>query len=220
MAIRDEYGVSRHTVREALRSLRDAGAVSSARGRAPRVLPPTRIEHPLGGVYSLFSSVERAGLEQLSVVRVLDIRADAVIAARLGLDGAAPLLHMERLRLAEGEPLPLDRVWLRASIAAPLLQADFTRTGVYEELASRCDVRLTDGRETLRAVLPTLAERHTLSLDGDTAVFVIDRLGCLDGVPVEWRRTLVRGDRFSVSTQLSAPDVYYPGPAAEVHHGR
>ena len=206
MALRDEYGVSRHTVREALRRLREAGAVSAARGRAPRVLPPPQIEQPLGVLYSLFSSVEQAGLEQLSVVRVLDIRADGVIAARLGLDGATPLLHLERLRLAEGQPLALDRVWLRASIARPLLQADFTRTGVYDELAQRCGVRLTGGQEQLRAVIPTAAERRTLALDGDTAVFVIDRLGCAEDVPVEWRRTLVRGDRFSVSTSLSGRD--------------
>lgn len=230
LALRDEYGVSRHTVREALRRLREAGTVSAARGRAPRVLPPTQIEQPLGVLYSLFSSVEQAGLEQLSVVRVLDIRADGVIADRLGLDGAAPLLHLERLRLAEGEPLALDRVWLRASIARPLLQADFTRTGVYEELTRRCGVRLTGGREHLRAVIPTAAERRTLGLDGDTAVFVIDRLGCADGVPVEWRRTLVRGDRFSVSTPLSGGDDYRADPspypstthnaASEVQHGR
>ncbi len=203
MTLRDEYDVSRHTVREALRRLREAGTVSAARGRAPRVLPPTRIEQPLGALYSLFSSAEQAGLEQLSVVRVLDIRADGVIAARLGLDGAVPLLHLERLRLAEGQPLALDRVWLRASIARPLLQADFTRTGFYDELARRCGVRLTGGQEQLRAVIPTAAERRTLALDGDTAVFVIDRLGCAEGVPLEWRRTLVRGDRFSVSTTLS-----------------
>lgn len=206
MALRDEYGVSRHTVREALRRLREAGTVSAARGRAPRVLPPPQIEQPLGILYSLFSAVEQTGREQFSVVRVLDIRADGVIAERLGLDGATPLLHLERLRLVEGQPLALDRVWLRASIARPLLQADFTRTGLYDELARRCGVRLSGGQEQLRAVIPTAAERRILALDGDTAVFVIDRLGCAGGVPVEWRRTLVRGDRFSASSALSGGD--------------
>lgn len=208
LALGDEYGVSRHTVREALRRLREAGTVSAARGRAPRVLPATEIDQALGLPYSLFASVEQAGLEQLSVVRVLDIRQDEVVADRLGLDNAEPLLYLERLRLADGEPLALDRVWLRASIASPLLQADFTRTAVYDELAHRCGVVLSGGQEKLRAAIPTVTERHTLALDVDTAVFVIDRLGCADGVPIEWRHTLVRADRFSVSTSLSRSDGY------------
>ncbi len=208
IAIRDEYGVSRHTVREAVRRLRDAGTVTAARGRTPRVTPPTEIEQPLGALYSLFAATEAAGLAQLSIVRVLDIRADGVVAARLGLDGSTPLVYLERLRLAGEQPLALDRVWLPAAIAAPLLSADFTRTALYDQLAERCGVRLTGGVERLRAVIPTPAERELLSIDDATAAFGIDRLGHREGIPVEWRHTLVRGDRFSVTAEYSSRDGY------------
>lgn len=207
-ALREQYGVSRYTVREALRRLRDAGTVTAARGRAPKVATATEIEQPIGALYSLFASVEAAGLEQLSVVRILDVRADGVVADRLGLDGSEPLVHLERLRLAGGDPLAVDRVWLPARIARPLLRADFTRTALYDELAQRCALRLTGGHETLRAVVPTRAERTLLGIDEQTAAFAIDRLGRADGVPVEWRRTLVRGDRFSVTAQFSGRGGY------------
>lgn len=207
-ALREEYGVSRHTVREALRRLREAGTVTAARGRLPQVAADTEIEQPIGALYSLFASVESAALEQLSVVRVLDIRADGVVANRLGLDGSEPLLHLERLRLAGGDPLAVDRVWLPARIARPLLRADFTRTALYDELASRCSVRLTGGHETLRAVVPTAAERRLLGIDEHTAAFAINRLGRAEGTAVEWRQTLVRGDRFSVTAQFSGRGGY------------
>lgn len=208
LALRDEYGVSRQTVREALRRLRQAGAVTAARGRSPRVAAPVEIEQPLGALYSLFTAVEAAGLPQVSVVRVLDLRADGVVAQHLGLEGSTPLLHLERLRLAGGEPLAIDRVWLPAGIAAPLLDADFTRTGLYEELASRCGVRLTGGREVLRAVVPTANERELLDIDERTAAFGVDRLGRADGAAVEWRHTLVRGDRFGVTAEFSGRHGY------------
>ena len=208
LALRDEYGVSRHTVREALRRLREAGTVSAARGRTPRVLPATEIQQPLGALYSLFAAAEAVGLPQVSVVLVLDVRADGVVAGRLGLDGAAPLVHLERLRLAGDEPLALDRVWLPARLAAPLLAADFTRTGLYAELARRCGVRPTGGQERLAAVVPSAADRGLLGIDERTAAFGIDRLGCLDDTPVEWRHTLVRGDRFSVTAHFSGRDGY------------
>ena len=43
LALVAEYGVSRHTVREALRRLREEGLVVAERGRAPRLASPTEI---------------------------------------------------------------------------------------------------------------------------------------------------------------------------------
>jgi GntR family transcriptional regulator len=208
LALVIEYAVSRHTVREALRRLRSEGLVVAERGRAPRVAPPPVIEQPLGALYSLFASVEAAGQLQRSVVRALDIRADGGVAARLALEESAPLLYLERLRLAAEAPLAVDRVWLPASLAAPLLEADFTHTALYDELARRCGVRLSGGREHLRAVVPTSAECAALGIGDGVGAFAIERLACSGDHPVEWRHTLIRGDRFTVTAQFSARDGY------------
>ncbi|MEC4015278.1 GntR family transcriptional regulator [Streptomyces sp. H27-D2] len=208
LALVEEYGVSRHTVREALRQLRADGLVIAERGRPPRLAVPAEIEQPVGALYSLFASVEAAGQTQRSLVRVLDIRADGVFAARLGLEESTQLFHLERLRLADDEPLAVDRVWLPADLARPLLTADFTHTSLYDELADRAGVRLTGGREVLRAVVPTTAERRLLGIDAGVAAFAIDRLGCMGRQSVEWRHTLVRGDRFTARAEFSARDGY------------
>jgi GntR family transcriptional regulator len=202
--LRDGYGVSRHTVRAALRELRDRGLVSAARGQQPRAVSDTDIEQPLGALYSLFASVEAAGLTHCSVVRVLDLRADAHVAVRLGLEESTPLLYLERVRLAGGEPLAYDKVWLPARIAAPLLDVDFTHTALYDELAARCGVRLTGGDERLQAVVPRPFERRLLEIDADVAAFAIERTGLVGGSPVEWRTTLIRGDRFSALAHFTA----------------
>lgn len=211
LAVVAEYRVSRHTVREALRRLREDGVVVAERGRAPRLAVVPEIEQPLGALYSLFASVEAAGLEQRSVVRALDVRPDGVVAARLGLEESTPLFHLERLRLAGAEPLAVDTVWLPAAVAAPLLDADFTHTALYDELAARTGMRIAGGEERLRAVVPTQGERELLGIGPETAAFAIERLGCRAGRPVEWRHTLVRGDRFSVTADFSARTGYRLG---------
>jgi GntR family transcriptional regulator len=211
LALVAEYKVSRHTVREALRRLREEGLVVAGRGRTPRLAAPVEIEQQLGSLYSLFSAVESTGREQRSVVRTLDVRADGVVAARLGLEESTPLVHLERLRLAEGEPLAVDRVWLPEEIAAPLLDVDFTHTGVYPELERLCGIRVAGGRENIRAVVPTAEERRLLEIDGDVAALAIERLGRSGGQAVEWRHTLVRGDRFTLTAQFSARDGYLVG---------
>jgi GntR family transcriptional regulator len=204
----EDYGVSRNTVREALRHLRTDGSVVAARGRRPRVAGAAEIEQPVGAMYSLFEAVEQAGMRPRSEVRALDIRRDAEVSRRLGLSRSTDLLYLERLRIAAGEPLAVDQVWYPASLASPLVDVDFTRTGFYDELADRTGIRLTGGRETIRARVPTDAERRLLAIGKNVAVFAIDRLGESRGKAVEWRHTVVRGDRFRVLTEFSAGTGY------------
>jgi GntR family transcriptional regulator len=218
----EDYRVSRHTVRQALRELRADGVIVAERGRQPHIAPPSEIQQPMGALYSLFASVETAGLPQRSIVRSLDLRADGVIAARLDLEGSTPLVYLERVRLAGDEPLALDRVWLPADLAAPLLNVDFTHTGLYTELASRTGIRLDRGHEDVHAVVPTAAEQTQLHSPPHTAAFSINRLSHARGRPIEWRHTLVRGDRFALTAdfsahsgyQLTQPDIHrQPAPA-------
>jgi GntR family transcriptional regulator len=202
-----EYGVSRHTVREALRRLREDGVLESARGRGTWVRQP-QIDQPLGALYSLFREVESRGMEQRSEVRVRDVRTDASVAERLGLPADTALVHLERLRLADAEPLALDRAWLPRTDAEPLLEADLSHAGLYDELARHADVHLTGGRERIRAVVPDASQRRLLSLRTGVAAFAIERLGCVGETPVEWRETLVRADRFSVVAEWTQRSGY------------
>lgn len=195
-----EYGVSRSTVREALRHLRQAGILRSGRGRRSSVRP-TGIEQPLGAIYSLFSEVRARGMRQRSEVLARDVRRAPVIAARLGYPIDTEFVYLERLRRADEEPLAVDRTWLPASLARPLLDADLGETGVYQQLASLSGVRITDGRERIHAVVPTASQRRLLGLGRGVALLAVERVGQVDGDPVEWRETLVRGDRFSVTAQ-------------------
>ncbi len=206
LALVDEYAVSRHTVREALRGLRDSKMISGERGRTSRLTGPAEIDQAMGTLYSLFAAVEAAGQTQRSVVRRCDLRADGVVAAKLSLEESTLLFYLERLRLANDRPLAIDRVWMPASVAAPLLEVDFSETALYEQLWSHCGVRLTGGSERLRAVVPTAPELVLLEMSSCDAALAIERLGFDHGQPVEWRHTLVRGDRFAVSADFSRSD--------------
>lgn len=203
LALCDCYGVSRHTVREALRSLREQGVVTASRGQLSRIAEPKRICQPVGVLYSIFESLEAQGISQASIVRRLDERRDAHAAIRLGLEESTPLVYLERLRLADNTPLALDRAWMPASIASSLLNVDFTHTGLYDELDRRCGTRVTGGREEIFAQVPTPAQAQLLDLGPNSAVFRIDRLGYVRSSPVETRVTVLRGDRFSLDMTLS-----------------
>ena len=213
MDVAAEYGVSRNTVREAMRRLRADGVVIAERGRRPRIVLDAEIEQPLGALYSLFASVEAAGLKQTSLVRRLEIRSDEKVSPHLGLEPGAPLFYLERLRLAGGEPLALDRVWMPEGIGTSLMTADFTHTALYDELFSRTGMRLTMGSERIRAVVPSQGELDLLQLPTGAAALAIDRVAHGQGELVEWRQTLIRGDRFSLVAEFSTRSGYQFDPA-------
>jgi GntR family transcriptional regulator len=196
LEIARDYDVSRHTVREALRRLREAGVLESSRGRPTHVR--AALEQPLGSLYSLFREVEARGMVQASTVLDQSVTTDADAAAALGLPAATELFRLERVRLADGAPLAHDRVWLPAAVAAPLLTADFTRAALYDELAQRCATRVTGGRERISATVPTPGERSLLALPRGAACLRVERSGYAGDDLVERRITVVRGDRWSV----------------------
>ncbi|GAC1343116.1 MAG: GntR family transcriptional regulator [Candidatus Dormibacteria bacterium] len=207
LRLAEDYAVSRQTVREAVRRLQEAGLLRRERGRGTFVAARELVQ-PLGVVYSLFRNVEAQGVTQTSDVRVLERRRDAAVAGRLGVAADADLVYLERLRWADNTPLALDRVWMPAAVAAPLLDADFHHTALYDELARRCNVRVDDGWERLRAVVPSRPERELLALRPGAAAFAIERVGRAQGRLVEVRSTLVRGDRYSLVIEWSPSASY------------
>jgi len=201
----EHYGVSRHTVREAVRRLQNEGVLERGRGRGTFVIHGA-IEQPLGALYSLFRSVEEQGFVQRSIVRHLALRQDEEAAKVLGLAPDESLVYLERLRLADGVPIVLDCSWLPAALAEPLLEVDFTRTALYRELTARCGVRPDAGWERIRPVLPDPQQRALLGLGARVPALAIERLATWQTTPVEWRHGLVRADRFSYVARWSAQD--------------
>lgn len=195
----EEYGVSRHTVREAVQRLRARGLVERHRGRGS-IVRPDQLHQPVGTLYSLFQAVEARGLPQRSEVLELAEVTDADAAAHLELAADTPLIRLERLRYAGDEPLALDVVWLPADLARPLLEVDWSRTALYDELASRCGIRLTGATEVIEPSLPDADARELLQLDDDEALFRVLRTGRVDDRLVECRIALVRGQRFAFTS--------------------
>lgn len=199
----ETYEVSRHTVREAVRHLNKTGVLKRERGRGT-VVNTAEFEQSLGTLYSLFQSVESAGVEQTSEMLRCEIVTDSVAASHLGVDEAVDLVLIERLRLAGGSPLAVDRAWLTKAVAQPLLKVDWTHTALYEQLALAKAPVPNQGWERLTPIVPVPADRSRLDLRKSDAAFFLERLGSRDGVPIEWRTTIIRGDRYRFVTDWSA----------------
>lgn len=200
LALTEEYGVSRGTIRAALRPLREGGFISAERGRNPRVVAGT--SRAFGPVYSLLATLREAGMEHRSQVLKQDVARDASAAFRLELEPAAELFHLARIRYGDAAPLALDEVWLPAAVARPLLEVDFTHTALYRELDQVCGIILDGGTEQLSAVAATEEQAMALGCDAGTPMLFIERVGYAVDRPLEFRRSFILGDRLSVTTSF------------------
>lgn len=201
----EEFGLSRHTVRDAVRRLQDDGVVTRRRGVGTVVTRPA-IQQPAGVLYSLFRTIETEGHEQHSVVLAREMVRDAAVAGRLDLPARSPLFRLERLRCIDGAPFAHDIVWLPGDVGRPLLASDFGRTGLYDELAGNGLPTPDAGGESILPVLPDPTEQSLLEVPSDQAVYRIERRSLARGRPLEWRVTTMRADRYTIVARWS------PGP--------
>lgn len=113
----DLYGVSRHTARDALRLLFEAGLVERRRGVGTTVIrdhsAPAYVQ-PLGGVDELMQYAREARLQIRSAgLRRLD--ADETV--RLGVNDETPWLVASGLRRNEGKPVALSQIYIAPAYA-------------------------------------------------------------------------------------------------------
>lgn len=200
--LRREYGVSRHTVREAARHLQSDGVIVRERGRGT-TLAASPVEQPLHALYSLARTAQDQGYTEHSEVLALRRCGAGEAAEPLGLGEGDEVVFVERLRYVGDEPLSVHRSWLPAARAAGLLEADLRTGSIYDALALHCGVRVTGGWERIQPELPPPGLRRLLGLADHHAVLAVERLAMAGATPIEWRRSIVRGDRYAFRADWS-----------------
>ena len=122
------YGCSLITVRRALMELTREHRLERTRGRGTFVTRPP-IELELDGAMSFTEEMQVRGRDpQTRVVSSRTKPADPPVAAALGLPAEAPVFYLERLRLADGEPLLLEEVCLSADDSRASSRLTWKRT--------------------------------------------------------------------------------------------
>jgi GntR family transcriptional regulator len=190
------YGCSLITVRRALSELTREGRLERTRGRGTTVLRP-RIERDFAGTMSFTEEMQDRGLDpQTKVIASRPESAGEVVAAALQIEPGSPTLYVERLRAADGEPLLLEQVHLPAEQFPGLLASDLEHGSLYDLLTARYGTRIVRARESLAPVLLRAREARLLAQRPRTPALQIEGIAfSAEGIPVEFARSYVRGDR-------------------------
>jgi GntR family transcriptional regulator len=195
-------GCARETLRRALDELVLAGRLHRARGRGTTVAAPKLIQ-PLV-LRSYTEALTEAGMSpQRRPVTSEVMPAGDLLAGRLGIGADDKVVHLERLLIADGEPIGLESTYVPDARFPGILDDFDPHTSLYRHYQTAYGVHLTTGQETIETVLASPREAQLLGTNPALPMLLMHRDSQdATGEPVEHVRSLWRGDRYAVTTTL------------------
>jgi GntR family transcriptional regulator len=193
--------LSRVTVRKAMADLAEQGVVVQRQGSGSYVAPRRgRVEQSLSRLTSFTEDMARRGLQ--TDVRWLqrglfEPNADEV--AALSLAPGDQVARLARLRLADGQPMAVERASLPTTILPnPLL----VETSLYRVLG-QAGLRLVRAVQKISAINLGAADAQLLGLPAQAAGLQIARTTYLDdGRVAEFTQSVYRGDTYDFVAEL------------------
>jgi GntR family transcriptional regulator len=211
LELREEFGASRNTVRDAIKWLINLGLVETRPGQGtfvvekinPYVTTLTGDPSRGGGDETYYIAEVQAARRKsdISEPRVEIQKADAVVARNLRIDVGADVVSRHQERSIDGTPWSLQTSFYPMTMvvqgATKLLQATSIEGGAVAYLAEACGIYQAGYRDTIAVRAPDPNEIRTFKLpaDGRVPVFEIFRVGFDD-----------KGDRIRLTVTVYPSD--------------
>ncbi|TWO67799.1 GntR family transcriptional regulator [Caenimonas sedimenti] len=212
LALMQQFGVARVTVRRALQELAGEGLISRERGRgthpvaqrAPATAAAGRGAAKTTRLTGLLENLVSTSLN--TTVRVLDVSAVAATAEVAGALKLAPgdaVQKAVRVRSTREGPLSHITTWVPAVLAYGFGKRELAKKPILM-LLEESGVRLGGAQQTISARLADAQVASHLGIAVGSALLAVRRLiHDEQGRPVQWLHGLYRPDRYEYQMQLS-----------------
>jgi GntR family transcriptional regulator len=203
------FGISRTTARSALDQLENDGLVSRRAGRGSIVLPP-KVDQPLNLLASFAEDMNARGLvPSYRALSIASSRLPAEVAVLLDVERGTKAIAVERLLLADGQPLASSLAWLSPNIVPvshlPAAQVLGSKS-LYQWIETTVGVRITFGEEYIEAGVAESPLDERLGIRAGSPVLIARRLSrCTQGRPVEHAVMHYRADRYRFRIEVARP---------------
>lgn len=201
----EKKGISRMTARKALQQLARLGMLETRIGQGTFVGAPP-IQQELTALSGFTEEMERQGRTTSSIVVDGTLSKPSELAARaLGLQRNADVFRLVRLRLADGQPVAIERTEIDAERTPGLFGvADFSHQSLYASLVAHFGIVPATAEQTIEAAVADEATALQLQLQPGDPVLRQTRLTRdAEDHPFEFVQSTYRGDAFVMRVKLT-----------------
>jgi len=190
------FGVSRITVRQALRDLHTEGLVFSVQGKGTFVSRP-KVVQDIQNLQGFGEAMTPKGYETSArVISVRETNASAEINEALNIARGSMVIELIRIRYLNREPISVDKSYFPVDIGQSLLSRDLTQD-VFPMLENEFGIALGHADMKIEAVNADDELSRHLNVDAGSSILRIQRLVFSEkGDPIDFEYLSYRGDAF------------------------
>ena len=170
------FGVSRITVRQAIRDLQKEGLLFSVHGKGTFVALP-KVSQELAQLQGFNEAMNQLGHETFSdVFGLATMKGDALISAKLGLPAGAPVTEIRRVRYLNREPVSIDYSYLPHDIGARLSKKSLRDRDLFSLLENELGQPLHSADLEINATSADQEVATRLGVPKDSPILRIERI--------------------------------------------
>lgn len=198
------FSVNRGTIRHALDLLEREGLIYREKGRGAFVRR-RRVELDLSYLCSTTEDLKNRGWEPgTEILSIHQVSPRSHIRTSLGLEEGEKVWEVYRKRLANKEPISLQRAFYPVNLMPDLIKRDLTQS-LFNLWQAAYHIQPRDGRQTIRARVATSEEAELLSISDCDPIFEITRVTYdVNNRPFEYLISVWRGDRYDFYVRLTS----------------
>lgn len=193
------FGVSRHTVRAALRSLNEKGLIVSQRGRGTIVQAPTPVPRYNHACNSVEDVLQYAAATPRRVISVRRLIVDDALGETLGCAAGYPWweIHTSRQREPGGPVVASSLIWVPDEFADAVAVIETTDEPLFTVMERLHGCNFAEIRQAISMANASVQEARDLDLEPGAAVMCVER-----------RFIDERGGLLEVSRTVHPPDSF------------
>ncbi len=194
--LKQEYNVSRATVRKAYEELALMGRIKKKQGLGAFANHP-RIEKGVSKLTGFSEDILNRGGVPTSITKSQTLEtANENVRLKLKLEENGLVNKLERIRLNNNVPIATEICYIPYALCN-LQDIDLNKQSVYSLLEKQYNLEITNAIQSLEPMLPTKEDKVNLELDEDELILYTERLTYLDNqTPVEYTETKYRSSKF------------------------
>src|SRR5712672_2002938 len=200
----ERYAVSRTTIRQTIQNLMRRGLIEIRRGKGTFVLQPkiTQELTELSGFVEDMQSLGRRASARLVDKQI--VPASNSVARQLAIAAGAPVVRIQRVRLADNAPLSFDETYLPREIGERIIENDLETEPIFSLLEQKYDTPLVEAEYRLEAISADSTVARALGISAGSPIFLIERTSyTTEHQPIDYERLYYRGDQIRFVTRLT-----------------